>query len=165
MATTYKLTRSETVTVLRATADLLEVEGRWGPRGKPPPPHFHPAQDERFEMLEGTLQVKLDGEQREISAGDVLEIPAETSHQIWNAGQEPARAVWQTRPAGRTEEWFRSVDALHHGDKSPGPLEFGPLLSEYKDVFRLSAAPQAVMKPAVAVLGALGRARGRGATE
>jgi quercetin dioxygenase-like cupin family protein len=161
MPTTFKLTRKETVTVLRHDPELLEVEGRWGPEGKPPPPHFHPAQDEHFEVLEGRLTAKVDGEERELAAGDTLEIPSGASHQIWNAAAEPARAVWQTRPAGRTAEWFRSVDALHReGDGEPGPLAFGPLLSEFDDVFRLSAAPQAVMKPAVAVLGALGRARG-----
>jgi hypothetical protein len=40
-------------------------------------------------------------------------------------------------------------------------LDFAPLIKEYDDVFRLSAAPQAVVKPAVAALGALGRVRGR----
>jgi mannose-6-phosphate isomerase-like protein (cupin superfamily) len=161
MATTYKLTPSETVTVLRHEEELLEVEGRWGPEGKPPPPHFHPAQDEHFEILEGRLTAKLDGEERELAAGDTLDVPRETGHQIWNAGTEPARAIWQTRPAGRTAEWFRSVDALHHGGRVPGMLDFAPLIKEYDDVFRLSAAPQAVVKPAVAALGALGRVRGR----
>jgi len=161
MATTYRLTPSETVTVRREEEDLLEVEGRWGPEGKPPPPHFHPAQEEHFEVLEGTLTAKVDGEERKLSTGDTLDIPSGTSHQIWNAGSEPARALWQTRPAGRTAEWFSAVDALHEGDRKPGALDFAPLIKKYDDVFRLSAAPQAVMRPAVAVLGALGRARGR----
>src|SRR5687767_9560215 len=122
MAATYTLTPSETVTVVREEEDLLEVEGRWGPEGKPPPPHFHPAQDEHFEVLAGRLKAKLDGEERELSTGDTLDVPGGTSHQIWNAGTEPARATWQTRPAGRTAEWFRSVDALHQGDRVPGIL-------------------------------------------
>jgi len=140
MTTTYKLTPSETVTVVRHDQELLEVEGRWGPEGKPPPPHLHPAQDEHFEVLEGTLTAKVDGGERERSAGETLEIPQGTSHQIWNAGSEPARALWQTRPAGRTAEWFRSIDALHEGGGKPSPLDFVPLLEEYDDVFRLSAA-------------------------
>jgi hypothetical protein len=72
--------------------------------------------------------------------------------------------LWQTRPALRTEEWFRSIDALHREGRvgrngMPGPLAFGALLSEYDDVFRL-AGPRPLVKAAVAVLGALGRARG-----
>jgi mannose-6-phosphate isomerase-like protein (cupin superfamily) len=162
MADTYKLTASETVTVLRRSPELFEVEGRWGPHGKPPPPHYHPDQDEHFEVLEGTLTMKLDGEERKLSAGDTLDIPSGTSHQMWNAGDVGARALWQTRPARRTEDWFRAVDALHAGGREPGALDFGPLLSEYDDVIRLAAAPRVVMKPATAILGALGRLRGRG---
>jgi mannose-6-phosphate isomerase-like protein (cupin superfamily) len=161
MADTYRLTRSETVTVLRRSPGLLEVEGRWGPHGKPPPPHHHPEQDEHFEVLEGTLTAKVGDEERQLSAGDRLDIPSGTTHSMWNAGDVGARALWQTRPAGRTEEWFRSVDALHQGGGEPGPLDFGPLLSEYDDVFRLSAAPRAVMKPAVGFMGLLGRLRRR----
>lgn len=82
MTTTFRLTRSETVTVLRHDPELLEVEGRWGPKGKPPPPHFHPDQDERFEILGGRLTAKVDGEERELGPGDTLEIPSGTSHQI-----------------------------------------------------------------------------------
>ena len=43
------------------------------------------------------------------------------------------------------------------------PLAFGVLLSEYRDVFRL-AGPDAVLRPALALLGAIGRARGYRAT-
>ena len=42
----------------------------------------------------------------------------------------------------------------------PGPLAFGVLLTEYRDVFRLAVAPDAILRPALAALGAVGRARG-----
>jgi hypothetical protein len=41
----------------------------------------------------------------------------------------------------------------------PGPLAFGVLLTEYRDVFRL-AGPDVVLRPALGLLGALGRMRG-----
>jgi quercetin dioxygenase-like cupin family protein len=61
MSETLKITPSESVTIRTSTPDALEVEGAWGPRGTPPPKHFHPAQDERFEVLEGRLHVRVDG--------------------------------------------------------------------------------------------------------
>src|SRR4029450_14053467 len=94
MTTTYKLTPSETVTVLREDPDLLEVERRWGPGGTPPPPHFHPAQDEHFEVLEGRLTAKVDGQERELAAGDTLDVPNGTSDHIRNAGAGHAPARW-----------------------------------------------------------------------
>ncbi len=46
------------------------------------------------------------------------------------------------------------------GNGLPGPLAFGALLTEYGDVFRLAVGPDPVVRGALAVLGAVGRARG-----
>ena len=161
-----KLTPGEAVIVRRSEPGVLEVEGIWAPGGKPPPKHFHPDQDELFRVITGTLTARVDGTERELRQDDTLEIPAGAVHQMWNASAKETRASWQTRPSGRTEEWFRAIHALHEeaeaaGDERPGPLAFGAVLDEFKDVFRLAVAPQAVTKPLVSGLGALGRARGR----
>jgi len=63
---TFQLTPSESVRVVRHEPEALEVEGTWGPGGSPPPKHFHPAQDERFEVLEGTLHTRVEGQEREL---------------------------------------------------------------------------------------------------
>ena len=165
MADMLRLTPHETVTIRVSSPELLEVEGSWGPEGKPPPPHYHPAQDEHFEVLEGTLTAKLGGEESDLEAGQMLDIPRGTHHQIWNRGSGSTRALWQTRPAGRTEEWFRSIDRLIGEGRvgsngMPGPLAFGVLLTEYRDVFRLGSAPDLVTRPLLAGLGLVGRARG-----
>ncbi|MBV9167830.1 MAG: hypothetical protein JO342_16960 [Solirubrobacterales bacterium] len=44
------LNEHETVRVISGTEDQLEVEGTWEPGGGPPPPHFHPRQEEYFEI-------------------------------------------------------------------------------------------------------------------
>ena len=115
-------------------------------------------------MLEGTLTARVGGQQRELQAGDVLEIPRGAVHQMWNAGEVPARATWRTSPAGRTGRWFAEIDALLASgrvgkDGMPSPLAYGPYLTEYRDVFRL-AGPQPVLVPLVRGLGVLGRLRG-----
>jgi mannose-6-phosphate isomerase-like protein (cupin superfamily) len=168
MNETLKLTPTESVTIRGSDAAALEVEGEWGPGAKAPPKHFHPAQDERFEVLSGELTARVDGVERVLRAGDTLEIPRGAVHQMWNAGEVPARALWRTSPAGRTDQWFRAIDALHRegrvgGDGMPGPLAFGVMLTEYRDVFRL-AGPDLVLRPALAGLGLIGRARGYSAT-
>jgi len=160
-----KLTPSESVTIKTSTPGPLEVEGEYGPGGGAPPAHFHPSQDEHFEVIEGTLRVRVDGDERELSQGQTLDIPRGTKHQMWNPHVEPARVLWRTSPAGRTEQWFRSIDRLHRGGRvgkngMPGPLAFGALLSEFGDVFRLAVGPQVVIRPLVSVLGVAGRARG-----
>src|SRR3712207_5804612 len=102
----YRLTPTESVTVLRNEPEAIEVEGRWDPGAGPPPKHFHPDQDERFEVLEGTLCARVDGVEHRLETGEVLDIPRGTVHQIWNGGEAAARATWRTAPAGRTGLWF-----------------------------------------------------------
>ena len=100
-------------------------------------------------------------------AVETIEIPRGTVHQMWNPGPEPARVRWETSPAGRTEQWFRSVDRLIRDraartDKMPSPVAFATLLNEYRDVFRLATGPDWLLRPAIALLARLGRLRGYG---
>jgi hypothetical protein len=82
---------------------------------------------------------------------------------MWNAAAAEARVRWETKPAGRTQDWFRSVDRLvrEAGGRQPGPLAFAPLLEEYRDVFRLATGPDALVRPALRVLAGIGRLRRR----
>ena len=168
MPRTLKITPTESVTVRDSGPDVLEVEATYGKAGKPPPKHFHPNQDEHFEVLDGSLRARVgDEEDRTLATDDAIDIPRRTVHQMWNPGPEPARVLWQTRPAGRTEEWFAAIDRLHREGKvgrngMPGPLAFAALLTEYDDVFRLAAGPEPVVRGALAALAPLGRMRGYG---
>ena len=164
MAEVLTLTPTESVEIRGSSPEALEVEATYGPGRKPPPKHFHPAQDEHFEVLAGSIQVRVEGEERPLAAGETIEIPRGAVHQIWNPSGGPARVLWRTSPGGRTEQWFRAIDRLHRegrvgGEGMPGPLAFGVMLTEYRDVFRL-AGPDWVLRPALAALAVLGRARG-----
>ena len=83
MAETLRLTPGETVIIRKSSPELLEVEGAWTAEGKPPPPHFHPSQEEHFEILEGTLTARVEGEKRDLGPGDALDIPRGAKHQMW----------------------------------------------------------------------------------
>jgi quercetin dioxygenase-like cupin family protein len=162
--TTLKLTASESVAVLDGPEGTLEAEARYGPAGKPPPKHFHPAQDEHFEVLEGSLRVRAGDEDRTLGPGDTIEIPAGTSHQMWNDGEVEARVRWRTTPPGRTEQWWRELDELQRSGKvdsngMPSLLPMSVLITEYDDVVRLGG-PQPVVRGVLAGLAAIGRARG-----
>lgn len=112
----------------------LTFEAHYDGEGSPPPAHLHPAQDERFEVQSGAMQALLAGEARTVAAGEVLEIPRGTTHQMWNAGTEPAVVIWRTLPAGRTLDWFRELAAALRGEGREDP---STLLGDYADVFRL----------------------------
>ena len=165
MPRTLKLTPTESVTIRDSGTDLLEVEATYGPSSKPPPKHFHPSQDEHFEVLAGRLRVRAGDDDRALGEGETIDIPRGTAHQMWNPGPAEARVVWQTRPRGRTEQWYAAIDRLHREGRVgrnglPGPLAFAVLLTEYGDVFRLAVGPDPLVRGAFAVLAPLGRMRG-----
>jgi uncharacterized cupin superfamily protein len=135
VAETLKLTASESLEVQQESSELLEVVASYGPGGHPPPPHFHPAQDEHFEVLDGRLTTKVDGVERELGPGEEIEISRGVAHQMWNASSDPARVRWQTRPAGRTIEWFRGIDRLHREDNLEAGAE---LLAQFDDMIRMA---------------------------
>jgi len=55
-ARTLSVGRHERITIVRETPELLELEAVYDPGGSPPPAHYHPSQDERFEVLAGAVR-------------------------------------------------------------------------------------------------------------
>ena len=165
MTSILTITPSESVAIRRCTTEVLEVEATYRPHGVSPVKHLHPSQDEHIEVLEGELTVRTSAGQRTLAVGDTIDIPRGIPHQMWNDGDAPARTRWETRPAGRTEQWFRDIDAIHRSGRvgrtgMPGPLAFGVILTRYRDVFRLASAPDLITRPVLAALAVLGRGRG-----
>ena len=87
--------------------ELLQMEASYGGTGQFPPRHYHPSQDERFAVLEGTVRTIVEGEERTYEAGETFDIPAGTVHQM--AADPPARLRWEVRPALRTAEFFETI--------------------------------------------------------
>ncbi len=100
-----------TRTVFRATAAstdgaYVEVEQTYPPHSAKPPLHLHPSQAEHFTVLSGLLHAIVDGVERDVRPGEVLEVPPGTSHQMWGEADEPTQTIWRTTPALRTDQFF-----------------------------------------------------------
>lgn len=159
-----KITPHEHVTVVTERADLLAVDVVWHPSDDRPPLHLHPRQDEHFEVRSGTLHTEVDGVARVLGPGDTLDIPRGAAHRMWAPDGE-VRARWETTPAGRTAQWFRTLDHLQRegrvgGNGMPGPLAFAALLTEFDDVFVLATSPAWLVKGALTALAPIGRMKG-----
>jgi quercetin dioxygenase-like cupin family protein len=114
--------------------ELLEMEAAYGGEGGLPPEHFHPRQDERFEVLEGALRTVIDGQERQYRQGETFEVPAGTPHQM--AGDGPARVKWEVRPALRTAEFFERL----YGDGPDSAQAMGAdFWAEFSEEFRATA--------------------------
>jgi mannose-6-phosphate isomerase-like protein (cupin superfamily) len=114
---------------------LLAMEARY--RGDEPlaQSHYHPSQDEHFEVLEGTMHAVIGGDERWYGEGETFDVPAGMPHQM--AAEGPTRLRWEVRPALRTAEFFeRFYHALDNGFPEGTTAE--EFLAEYSDVFRLA---------------------------
>lgn len=76
------------------------------------PVHVHPTQDEFILVLDGSIDVKLDGVWSKAGPGDLVRMPRGIPHGYFNKGEVPARALFWVSPAGRLEELFRAIDGL-----------------------------------------------------
>jgi mannose-6-phosphate isomerase-like protein (cupin superfamily) len=76
------------------------------------PVHIHPHQDEFILMLEGVLDLKLDGAWTQAKAGDLVRMPRGIPHGYFNKSDTPARALFWVSPAGRLEALFEALNNL-----------------------------------------------------
>lgn len=58
------------------------------PAGAATAPHFHPATEEIYYVLEGSGEMRIDGDAREVGPGDAIAIPPGATHQIRNTGRQ-----------------------------------------------------------------------------
>lgn len=88
--------------------ELLQAQVRLDPHGKVPI-HAHARQDERVEVLDGTVAVRIGGQERTLATGDSAEVPRRKLHVIQNVGAGEARLLLEVRPARRMEGAMRGM--------------------------------------------------------
>ena len=61
--------------------------------------HFHPKAEEIYYITHGTGRMRIEGETREVKAGDAIAIPPGQKHKLWNTGNETLRLLCCCAPA------------------------------------------------------------------
>lgn len=89
----------------------LELEDHWPPDHRVAA-HVHPGMDERWEVLAGRAAFRIGGQERTVSAGEVVEAPAGTVHMGWAAGDEPVVLKITIDPALLWPEFIRELFGL-----------------------------------------------------
>lgn len=152
-------------TAAETQGEILEMEVCYAPAGAYPPEHYHPDQDEHFEVLKGRLQVRLNGREYSFEAGQTIDIPRGTAHTMRNAGGAEASVIWQVRPAMKTQAFYETLFGLaadgqtnRHG--VPKPLQLAVLLQAYRAEFVLCRPSLPVQKLLFGSLAAVGKLLG-----
>ena len=66
--------------------------------------HYHPRTEEIYYLTHGTGRIQIDGEVREVRAGDAIAIRPGSRHKLWNTGAEPLRLLCCCAPAYEHED-------------------------------------------------------------
>lgn len=91
---------------------LLEMDDFWARADHQTPEHVHPAMEERWEVIAGSVRFEIDGVAQTATAGDtVIALPG-TPHSARNVGSEPVQLRIQMRPALRWQEFVERLFAL-----------------------------------------------------
>ena len=171
--TLYNPVTGESMTFLKTSAetggDYVLIELRADPDAFVAAAHVHPAQTETFEVIEGTLGVKVEDRTVEATAGDVLVVEPGQSHKWWNAGDAVLVFRCQIRPALQFESLIETMFALAADGKTnkkgmPNPLRLAVIANAHLDTVVLPFPPVWMQKLALAVGAPLGKLAGYGAS-
>jgi mannose-6-phosphate isomerase-like protein (cupin superfamily) len=102
---------------VETNGDRVELEITLPPDAPGPPPHFHPRQEERWEVLDGELEVQVDGSWRTLRRGESASIPAGHVHTLRNRGGEPVRVLDVHVPALDFQDYMEDLSRLTDAGK------------------------------------------------
>jgi mannose-6-phosphate isomerase-like protein (cupin superfamily) len=152
-------------TAAETGGEVLEYELEFVPRGFAARNHLHPRQEERHEVLDGSLGIVVAGRERRLGPGEVEVVPVGTQHRIFATKEAPIRVRFASRPALESEVLLETLFGLARDRKvgksgDPSLLQLAVIFDEFAELGRPPKPPPAVQKALFAPLAALGRARG-----
>ena len=133
-------------------------------RRVPGPLHVHPLQEERFEVIAGTMRFTMGREKIVAGPGEVVTVPAGVKHDFSNVGDDDALVRVEIRPALEMERMFETAIALAEQGRTwmggiPKPLDLALFATEFKDEVRGAFPPFWMQRLALAPLAWVARRR------
>lgn len=155
--------------VFHVTADdsggeVLAFDLEVAPNGHIPGAHAHPTQEERFEVVSGSMKFRKGFRTVVAGPGETVVVPPGTTHRFANAGPDPAVVRVEVRPALNMEELYETVVGLAHDGRTfrsglPRPLDLALFMREFEEEVRAPFAP-GLARAVTAPLAWLGARRG-----
>jgi quercetin dioxygenase-like cupin family protein len=100
------------------------------PGAKVPPPHSHSNNDEFVYVLEGTFRYSVNGEQRDLRAGESMFSPRGSVHAFGNPHDKPARALVVLTP-DIGAQYFREVADIFNAGGAPDVAKMMKTMADY----------------------------------
>jgi quercetin dioxygenase-like cupin family protein len=149
--------------------EAVVLEAYIKPTGFVAAAHVHPYQEERFQVLKGTLGFRVGRKKLVAGPGQRLTVPAGTPHKFWNAGEDEAHFVCEVRPALQFEQLIETMYGLAADGKTnkkgmPNPLRLAVIARAHFDDVHLPFPPAWMQRLGLALGAPLGRLLGYEAT-
>jgi len=156
---TFRRTAAETGGELIAI-DLRLPANRRVPGGL----HRHPLQEERFEVVEGTMRFRMGRKRIVAGPGEVVVVPPGAKHDFANAGDDEALVRVEVRPALKMEQLFETAVRLAERGRTmlggiPRPLDLAVFVEAFKDEVRGAFPPFSLQRLVLAPFGWLATRR------
>jgi quercetin dioxygenase-like cupin family protein len=101
------------------------------PPGTFVPPHIHPTQDEFIYMFEGRLDFVLDGKDYVGGPGDLIRMPMNIPHGIFNKSDQTVKCFFWVTPTRKLYDLFWAI----HSMKEQKPEEVVALAARHEVMF------------------------------
>jgi quercetin dioxygenase-like cupin family protein len=142
--------------------EYLEMEVSYPPHSTQPPDHYHPYQEETFEVLQGKFHTKIGDIEHTYKTGDKFNVPKTTPHWMHNISAEAGSLLWQVRPAMKSQVFFETMWGLEADGKVnengvPNFLQLAVILNAYSDEFRVSSPPYWTQRILFGLLSPIGK--------
>ena len=99
--------------------EYVRVRAELPPRAPGVPMHFHLSYTERFEVLEGRLDLCVGKKNHVVlTSGQSAFVPLKVPHRFWNATDEPVVFEGEIRPASNFEKAIKAGDGMARDGKT-----------------------------------------------
>jgi quercetin dioxygenase-like cupin family protein len=154
--------------VFRKTAQetngkLLQADLIVQPHGFVAAEHIHPKQSEHFEVISGSVRLRLNGSEQDLRAGDRATVPPGAPHAWWNPNGDVAKVKVELQPALDSESFFETFFGVAQSGKVnpktglPNPLVLALIMREFRDEIVLARPPVPVQRVLFGVLATVGK--------
>ncbi|WP_461116851.1 cupin domain-containing protein [Spirosoma jeollabukense] len=125
---------------------FLGMIATFQPQSQPQLRYYLPQQTLDLDVLSGELTVLLNGQYRQLKAGEKLFIEANQAHALWNRSTQPTTINCRVRPALNMEHLLETVAALAGVktiSRQPIPRMLQTVLTAncFSNIFRLTRWP------------------------
>ena len=115
------------VTAEETDGEYVKFDCRVEPGKTALKPHVHAHQEERFQVLSGTLECRVGRKKVTLRAGDSIVLPKRVVHQWKNAGDDEAHFLVEVSPARNIERTLEAITGMaQEGKLSKGVMPKNP---------------------------------------